>query len=327
LADRIGALGAPFDTAELQRARQQLQLRTRIDAIAEPAPQASAVQLTPLLANITLTPAEIIASVGNTQVQHLKLAEQLRASLPAAVITASAQSDKAIALFLAMAMSNDSAQRGAQLEYLRRCMGEAVTQRITAMLVTVDQLNVLQRQPALLCMLPQLRQLPRVNRVSVASCLNGLLPPVNQLNAAQYALRKLAQVQLHDVDAGSTRRVPHLNLVQAIDSLQPLLATLAHQGHASAQQARQAYERAMQHLPLRRYAEYTTYENWPSLLDTALLRLDRLPPLGKQMLIEAMLLAVSHDQQITVEEAELLRAFCACLHCPVPLLLTANVSI
>lgn len=82
----------------------------------------------------------------------------------------------------------------------------------------------------------------------------------------------------------------------------------------------------MQHLALRRYPEYAVYESWPGLLDAALLLLDRLHLLGKQLLSEAMLLAVSHDQQITVEEAELLRAFCACLHCPVPPLLSANVS-
>ncbi len=326
IEQRIGTLGAPFDRAELQRVRQQLQERTRIEATYAPEAESTPAQLVPFLASVTLTPAEIVASVGNARAQHLQLAQQLRLSLPQEVAVASAQADAATALFLALAMSSTAAQRRAQLEYLRRSMGAELATRVAAMLVMVDRLNALQRQPALLCLLPQLRQLPAATRASVASCLNGLLPPAGQLTVAQYALRKLAQVQLHDAGAGSAQRVANLNLAQTAEPLQQLLAVLAQQGHVDTRQARQAYERAMQHLALRRYAEYTPYDNWPALLDAALLRLDRLHPMGKQLLIEAMLLAVSHDRQITIDEAELLRAFCACLHCPMPPLLAANVT-
>ncbi len=327
IEERISALGAPFDTAELQRARLQLQTQTtRNEATFEPVRQATPAQLTPFLSNVVLTPAEIVDSVGNIQERHLQLAAQLRISLPTTVTAASAQADAALALFFALAMSSDLGQRATQLNHLRRCLGEDLTGRVAAMLATVDQLNALQRQPALLCLLPQLRQLPPATRASVTSCLNGLLPPADQVTVGQYALCRLAQAQLHDAGAGMTRRASYLNLMQVTESLQHLLAVLAQQGHVDTRQARQAYERAMQHLALRRYAEYTRYENWPSLLDVALLRLDRLHPMGKQHLLEAMLLAVLHDQQITVEEAELMRALCACLHCPIPPLLGTNVS-
>lgn len=99
------------------------------------------------------------------------------------------------------------------------------------------------------------------------------------------------------------------------------------QRHASTQHVRQACERAIQHLALRRYAEVCRLRKLARAARHRAMPLDRLHLLGKQLLSEAMLLAVSHDQQITVEEAELLRAFCACLHCPVPSLLSANVSI
>lgn len=321
---RISALGAPFDPFELKRVHIQLQQGGCVALEAEPASR-QPMPLTPFLTNVTLTPAQIVASVGNSRTQHLQFAERLRTSLPAAVTEAAAHSDAALALFFALAINGGGAQRRTQLDHLRHCMGEAVAARAEALLGSVDLLNALQRQPALSCTLPQLRQLPATTRAAVASCLNGLLPPQAQLTVAQYALRKLAQVQLHDAD-GAARRIATLNLQQVTESLQHLLAVLAQQGHLEAQAARQAYERAMQHLSLRRYVEYARYENWPGLLDVALSRLDRLPPMGKQLVIEAMLIAVLHDQQITVEEAELLRAFCACLHCPLPPLLAENVS-
>jgi hypothetical protein len=57
---------------------------------------------------------------------------------------------------------------------------------------------------------------------------------------------------------------------------------------------------------------------WPAALDRALKCLDRLLPAAKEQLVEALVKTIAHDQRLTVEEAELLRAICAALHCPLP---------
>ena len=49
--------------------------------------------------------------------------------------------------------------------------------------------------------------------------------------------------------------------------------------------------------------------------------LDALAPAAKEMLVEALVDAVSSDQRVSVAEAELLRTVCAVLHCPLPALL------
>ena len=46
--------------------------------------------------------------------------------------------------------------------------------------------------------------------------------------------------------------------------------------------------------------------------------LDALDPLAKQVLVEAITAAVSHDGQVSVAESELLRTICGVLHCPLP---------
>ena len=48
---------------------------------------------------------------------------------------------------------------------------------------------------------------------------------------------------------------------------------------------------------------------------------DALVPAAKEMLVEALVDAVSSDQRVSVAEAELLRTVCAVLHCPLPALL------
>ena len=57
---------------------------------------------------------------------------------------------------------------------------------------------------------------------------------------------------------------------------------------------------------------------WIAKLDHALTRLDFLPLAIKQALIEALVVTVAHDRQVTLGEAELLRVVCASLHCPLP---------
>ena len=51
-------------------------------------------------------------------------------------------------------------------------------------------------------------------------------------------------------------------------------------------------------------------EVWPVL--------DTLEPMGKELLVEGLVAAVSHDGRLNVAEAELLRVVCASLHCPLP---------
>ncbi len=322
---RIGALGVGFDADELQRVRRQLQQRATVNLESDSESQRieagqAAPQSESFLSNVTLSAAALSASVGNAQVQHLHVAEQVRLSLPTEVVQAAAQADDAVALLLAQAIAVDAHPHADQLDYIRNALGPAIAQRCAALLPVVAQLKAAQRQPVLQILLPQLRQLPSGTRMRISSCLNGLAQS-GQVSVAQYALRKLARMQLHDAFPEPQRRQPQMNLAQAIEPLAALLAVLAQQGHAQMQPAHQAYERAMQHLCLRQYPRYTQQSNWPGLLDTALLRLDRVQPMGKQLLIEAMWIAVTHDSQITMQEAELVRVFCACLHCPVPPLL------
>jgi hypothetical protein len=105
-----------------------------------------------------------------------------------------------------------------------------------------------------------------------------------------------------------------------------LFSTLAWHGHDSRASAQQAYEAGMSRLlPLRR-PEFFVGANWPLQLDIALTQLDRLQPAGKEMLIEAMVRTVTHDHTLTIEEAELLRAICAALHCPLPPLIAGPSS-
>ena len=65
-------------------------------------------------------------------------------------------------------------------------------------------------------------------------------------------------------------------------------------------------------------ASYAPPKDLYAALDEVWPQLDRLEPMGRELLIEGLVAAISHDGQVSVAEAELLRTVCASLHCPLP---------
>ena len=101
-----------------------------------------------------------------------------------------------------------------------------------------------------------------------------------------------------------------------------LLAVLAQAGHPDAPaQAQRAYLAGLQRVLPRDHLPYSPPAEGVQALDAVWEPLDALVPAAKEMLVEALVDAVSQDQRVNVAEAELLRTVCAVLHCPLPALL------
>jgi hypothetical protein len=95
-----------------------------------------------------------------------------------------------------------------------------------------------------------------------------------------------------------------------------VFSVLAQNGNADATAARRAYEAGVHHLLPRERPAFVSLAHWAQPMDLALSRLDQLAPVMKEQLVEALLKTVTHDQRLTLGEAELLRAVCATVHCP-----------
>ena len=184
----------------------------------------------------------------------------------------------------------------------------------------VDALAPEQRLPALLRTLPALRQTPRVDRQRLLAALNAMLQRAGGASVSRYALRKLVQVNLRDeLDPAARLRILPLSAV--VHDVQLVLSVLAQHGCQDEAAARRAYEIGAHHLYPRERPAYAAPAHWQAPLDSALSRLDRLAPLAKEQLVEALEKTILHDEQATIGEVELLRTVCASLHCPLPPLL------
>jgi Zn-dependent protease with chaperone function len=323
LEDRIKAIDPQFDPKEFDRVRAELLAEEQAKSKAEPKPS-SAERLEGLINVPVGVPgaAAVAGLVGNPGTIHMQVARDIRKSLPEAIVMAGRHPQSARALLLAMALDANPEARERQKQFISVQLGAQTADVISQLQSSIDALEPEQRMPALLRAFPALRQLARDERLQLLSTLNGMLQREGRVSLQNYVLRKLAHVQLTDEMTPTARtRVLPLSAVQK--DVQVVFSVLAQHGNADATAARRAYEAGVHHLLPRARPSFVSLAHWAQPLDLALSRLDQLAPIMKEQLVEALVKTVTHDQRLTLGEAELLRAVCATVHCPLPPLVAA----
>ena len=100
-----------------------------------------------------------------------------------------------------------------------------------------------------------------------------------------------------------------------------LLAVVAQSGNDNAVAAQHAYLTGLQRVLPRDHLPYAPPAEGVLALESVWEGLDALEPLAKQVMVEAITAAVSHDGWVSTSESELLRTICGVLHCPLPAML------
>ena len=266
-----------------------------------------------------VTPAAVAAQVGKPETLHIEQAKAMRLALPESFRHFAESSGHSQALVLALLLSRDPAVRQRQLEILTRQLGAANVAVVEEAAPLADSLDPMLRLPALQQIFPALRRTTPQQRRALGRIANDLIYADSRLDVFEFCLAKLLESLLDDE---LNARTPHgkLSLEDAQNELFVLFVTLAQLGAHDDQSARIAYEAGMSSLfPMRR-PQYQHMNDWPERLSAALPRLESLHPFAKKAVIEALVKAIVSDDVMTVEESELLRAVCALMHCPLPML-------
>lgn len=318
---RIRAIEPGFDPRELAAIRL---------APMRP-PPAPAADLPPAPAGglVALLPLTVIATVGRPGAAALTAAARLSAAIPPALAEAARSPHEAVAVLLALTLGNDPAVRARQLARIRERvrLGEAVGfERLEALAAQVGRLEVGLRLPLAEIAFPALRRHPAERLQALVALIEELQRLDGELSVLDYALGRLLRVQLTEAAAplAAARGAAAPRLHDLRGEVQTLFAVIAAAGHDREAAAHAAYDAGVRRLLPMQPPDYRPLPaGWIEALDPALARLDRLPPPIKQELIAALVLTIAHDRQVTLGEAELLRAICASLHCPLPPLLPA----
>jgi hypothetical protein len=322
LLQRLQALDPHINQEQLESMMRRAQAQWRESASAQMQTEAQAngagsTVLPQPRRGVPASAERIAATTGLPGPQHLAFAVALRQALPDSLRASAAAPEQARCLLLALVASEDALLRQQQLALITQRLGADVETAVRALIGHAHSLQPLQRLPAVLQLFSALRALPLTERMSLSVLLHDMLVCDGKLSVFEYSLEKLAMRALNPEAAAAP---PHggLGLEDSLEQLGVVFAVLARHGARNAEQARRAYEAGIAPLLPRMRPAYNIIEDWVPVFDTALDYLRALQPAAKQMLIEGLVRTIAHDKWLAPEEAELLRAICGVLECPLP---------
>lgn len=271
--------------------------------------------------HLNVNPPMVAAQVATPAADDYSRADSIATAIPEALRDLAADRESVMPLLLALLLAEDEDLAARQHMEIASRLGDAcadhamrIHQQLTA------DLHPMLRLPLASLAFPVLRLRPRPQLDSFMDTLFAVVNADGEVSLFEYCLGRLLTVQVREsLDpsryARFGRRKPG-NVKQEFATLLTVVAQAGSPDDASA--AQRAYLAGMQRVLPRDHMPYAPPANGVLALDAVWEPLDALDPLAKQVMVEAITAAVSHDGRVSVAEAELLRTICGVLHCPLP---------
>jgi Zn-dependent protease with chaperone function len=266
--------------------------------------------------------AAFTASIGTLDPRHLDYAAGLIRRIPEAVRDLVRTPDGAQAAVFALLLSREQAAFDKQLESLAQHVGDDVLRHMEKWSGDVQDLPFSTRMPLVDLALPALQQMkPEAYRV-FRETVEQMTDADGRVSVFEFALMRSLMRNLEPVFGRPNRDpVRYHSLKQVMDSCLPLVALLAWYGNeADPGRAAADFAAGLQVLGLEPQATALPgkSDDPVGLFEAALEVLRYADGAVKKRVLEACAVAVTANDEVTVEEAELLRAVADSLDCPVP---------
>jgi Zn-dependent protease with chaperone function len=334
LEERIRRLEPSFGPAQLQQLRRQWQTvrpdglqEDRVKGLGDGVSAARAGTVPPPLSGSALQPAQVSAQVAAPGEDDYQRALQLAGSMPESLRALAHATDAAAPLLMALLLDEAPEVRERQYAAVTALQGAEVTAQMRQ--IHQEPLrgvhSALYLPLAAMCF-PALRGLPRPQLQRFHDSVDALTHADGRVSLFEYCLSRLLQVQVQAaLDPSRHTHFGRRKTASVREEFATLLAVVAHEGNPQQpERARHAYLAGLQRILPRDHLPYAPPAQGVLALDAVWGPLDALDPLAKQIVVEAVTATISHNQQVSVAEAELLRMICGVLHCPLPALLQAG---
>lgn len=263
----------------------------------------------------------MIEQIGNPDWQRMLMAAAVAASLPDNIRRAAHSTEWAPeALFYAL-LDADEDMRERQLLLIGQRMGGESETQVRALLQAGGLPRAEQRLPLLDVSFPALKRRPPDFITQVLDTVKALIDTDGRVDVFEYLLaRVIAQYLWESQNPGAVRASGSKALASYREDGLAVMAVLARHGHDDEAAAQAAFSAGCDVLGAAPGGAIPATGDWVATLDAALPRLDRLKPADKETLVRALAAVVTHDGRMVPAELELLRAACALIHVPLPLL-------
>ena len=331
LVKRIKALDPSFREEDFPRILPQPQgghQEVETQAFADAAGLASAAASGGELAE-TADSRSIGAAIGNPDAQHIGFARQLRRSIPESLYSAAHREASAFLLTLALVLDRTGKHLERQLHLVTEQLGSERTSVVRRYYEQLMNAGPAYGLPLLEIAFPALKRRPAPQLRFLVDLIRRLVETDGEIDLFEYCFYQVLVSNLrqygdpeHSASArGASKR-------EAREAALQLLRIVADRGDDDPAQRDAAWRAGK--AELGRWAASGSQAYAPASsgtvaeLDRSLDVLRRISLAGRQHLIQALSVTIGHDNRMTVIEAELMRAVCASLDCPLPPLLTAN---
>lgn len=287
-----------------------------------PAGTASPTAIAGQPANFIADTNVVMDSIGAPTAAHVIYAAELLKRIPDDVRRASQQPFGARAVVYGLLLDKDDTVRAHQLEHLHQRADEAVYNETLRLLPLLDSIGAEFRLSLAEISVSPLRQLSSGQYAEFRTNVQCLMEADDSISLFEYTLQHLLLRHLESAFGGKAAVAKR---VRSLAALRPacidLLSILAHVGHSDQAQVRHAFEVGMHELFPESKRAATMTDPSLAVIDSALDDLAAAVPILKRSVVAACIACVLADEQVTVTEAELLRAVADSLGCPVPPLL------
>jgi Zn-dependent protease with chaperone function len=263
---------------------------------------------------------EAAVRVGRIDPEELGHARALCAGIPDALRAAAEEPFSARALVYALLLDPRADLRNLQLARVKAGAPPPDFAETVRLAAPVQALPDRLRLPLLDLSMPALRQMSPRQHQAFRAQVEALINADERLSLFEYTLRCVLHRHL---DAQFLPQRPtgpvHSSPQKLVSPMAKVLSLLAWEGQPEPEQAARAFDTGM-----RSYIGDHTYRLPPreecslAEFDAALQTLKQSVPAIKRRIVVACAACIGADQQVTAREAELLRAICDTLDCPLP---------
>jgi Zn-dependent protease with chaperone function len=324
LVQRIQALDPSFREEDfpqiLPQPRGELQdFKARAFADAGPAGAAGSSE--------TADTRSIGATIGNPNAQQIDFARRLRRSIPETLYSAAHSEATALLLALALVLDRTGRHLDRQLHLIAEQLGRERTSAVKHYYKELMDAGPAYGLPLLEIAFPALKRRPAAQLQFLIELVRRLVETDGEIDLFEYCFYQVLVGNLRQSgDPGRSASARTASTRAARQAALQLIRIVADHGHEDSAQREAAWRAGTSQL-----GATGSEANAPAAGDNTVAEMDRcldvlrrIDLTGRQRLIEALSVTIGHDNRMTVVEAELMRAICAGLDCPLPPLITAN---
>ncbi|MBN8887337.1 MAG: M48 family metallopeptidase [Rudaea sp.] len=270
-------------------------------------------------AAIALTPKKVVTQVAHPGSDDYRTANAIHTTIDDALRAFAYSAERAPQVVLALALDAGAEVRAKQLALVEKYFGAETRAGIEEIAADIANLHPMQRLPLAQLAFPALRRRTRGELQTFLIVLRQLTQADGRVQLEEYCLAKLVSLQVIEaLDPSKTNPVGTGKLTECVAEISSVVAIVARYGSDDAAEAMRAFKLGMHEVLPDARTDYAPPEDFVRILDLALPKLDRLMPVGKELLVRGLTRAIGADGMVSVAEAELLRTVCAALHCPLP---------